>query len=109
MAGSTRTFGTERQTDGADYIGPAVQHPAGRVQKLEKLIAGSTIIRHRERPVHRTKRGTKNCQKRRFCQFLHKPGGYVVVKDHLQYHNMQYPAYNVGKWSVRVIITGIHF
>ena len=32
-----RTFGTDRQTDGltdgADYIGPAVQRPAGRVQK----------------------------------------------------------------------------
>ena len=32
-----RTFGTDRQTDrltdGADYIGPAVQRPAGRVQQ----------------------------------------------------------------------------
>ena len=37
MAGSMRTFGTDcltdGQTDGADYIGPAVQRPAGRVQK----------------------------------------------------------------------------
>ena len=31
--GSTRTCVTDRQTDGADYIGPAVQRPAGRVQK----------------------------------------------------------------------------
>ena len=48
-----RTFVTEKltdwQTDGADYIGPAVQRPAGRVQireaintlqsvKIEKLV-----------------------------------------------------------------------
>ena len=35
-----------------------------------------------------------------FCQFSHNHiGGYLVVKDHLQYHNMQYPAYNVGLQS----------